>query len=58
MHSLAAASSSGAIGIWAYLVVFIPAACIVLARVHYRRHQARRSTAGLQPQQHLVGSGD
>ena len=38
--------------------VAVAAACIVLARVHYRRHQARLSAAGLQPQQTLAGSGD
>jgi membrane protein DedA with SNARE-associated domain len=38
--------------------VAVAAACIVLARVHYRRHQARRSAAGLRPQQNLAGPGD
>jgi membrane protein DedA with SNARE-associated domain len=38
--------------------VAVATACIVLVRVHSRRHQARRSAAGLQPQQNLAGSGD
>jgi membrane protein DedA with SNARE-associated domain len=38
--------------------VAVAAACLVLVRVHSRRHQARLSAAGLQPQQNLAGSGD
>ena len=38
--------------------VAVAAACFVLARAQYRRHQARLSAAGLQPQQNLAGSGD
>jgi len=37
--------------------VAVAAACLVLVRVHSRRHQARLSAAGLQPQQNLAGSG-
>ena len=36
----------------------VAAACIALARVHYGRQQARRSTAGVRPQQNLAGPGD
>ena len=38
--------------------VAVAAACLVLVRVHSRRHRARLSAAGLQPRQNLAGSGD
>jgi membrane protein DedA with SNARE-associated domain len=38
--------------------VAVAAACVVFARVHYRRQKARRSAAALQPQQNLAGPGD
>jgi membrane protein DedA with SNARE-associated domain len=38
--------------------VAVAAACLVFARVHYRRQKARRSAAALQPQQNLAGPGD
>jgi len=38
--------------------VAVAAACVVFARVYYRRHRARRFAAGRRPQQNLAGPRD